>query len=85
MLQAEVKVGHPLMPEGDITTYYVVNGNASERFGMDSHAPSNFPCTQPYLLTVDASNNVRFIIDSSLGNEFGIRLNAARWAFLKLN
>ena len=85
MLQAEVEVGYPFIPEGYITTYYVVNGNASERFGMDSHAPSNFSCTRPYLLTVDATDNVRFIIDSSSGNEFEVGLNAARWTMLKMN
>jgi hypothetical protein len=84
MLQTEVEIGYPWMPEGGITTFYVVNGDASERFGMDSHAPSNFSCTRPYLLTVDAADNVRFIIDSSSGNEFGVGLNAARWTMLKL-
>jgi len=84
MLQAEVEVGYPLMPGGDITTYFLVNGNASERFGMDSHAPSNFSCTRPYLLTVDASDNVRFIVDSSSGNEYEVGLNTARWTMLKL-
>jgi hypothetical protein len=84
MLQAEVEVGFPWMPEGDINTYYLVNGNVATKFGNESHAPSNFSCTRPYLLTVSASDNVRFVIDSSSGNEYEVGLNNARLTMLKL-
>jgi len=84
MLQAEVEVGFPWMPEGDINTYYLVNGNVAAKFGNESHSPSNFSCTRPYLLTVNASDNVRFVIDSSAGNEYEVGLNSTRLTMLKL-
>lgn len=84
MLQAEVEVGFPWMPDGDINTYYLVNGNPAAKRGNESHAPSNFSCTRPYLLTVAASDNVRFVIDSSSGNEYEVGLNNARLTMLKL-
>jgi hypothetical protein len=84
MLQAEVDVGYPWMPDGDINTYYLLNGNPAARRGNESHAPSNFSCTRPYLLTVNASDNVRFVIDSSSGNEYEVGLNTAQLTMLKL-
>ena len=84
MLQAEVEVGFPWMPDGDINTYYLVNNNSASRRGNESHAPSNFSCTRPYLLTVAASDNVRFVIESSSGNEYEVGLNSARLTMLKL-
>jgi len=84
MLQAEVEVGFPWMPDGDINTYYLVNNNPASKRGNESHAPSNFSCTRPYLLTVAASDNVRFVIESSSGNEYEVGLNSARLTMLKL-
>lgn len=84
MLQAELEVGYPWMTEGDITTFYTLNGNANVKFGKESHAPSNFSCTRPYLLSVHAGDNVRFILDSSSGNEYEVGLNTARLTLLKL-
>jgi hypothetical protein len=83
MLQAELETGYPWFPEGDINTYYVKNGNVSVKFGSESHAPSNFSCTRPYLMTVNASDNVRFIVDSSSGNDYEAGINASRLTMLK--
>lgn len=80
ILQAEFEIGHPSMPAGDITSFFLVNGNA--RFGVDSSA--NFSCTRPYLIPVDASDNVRFVIDSSSGNDFEVGLVTTRLTILKL-
>ena len=84
MLQAEIDVGFPWMPDGDISTYYIVNANVANRRGRESHAPSNFSCTSPYLLPLNASDNVRFVIDSSSGNDYEVGLNSVRLTMLKL-
>ena len=84
MLQAEVEVGYPWMPDGDISTYYIVNANPGSRRGRELHTPSNFSCTRPYMLTVNASDNVRFVIDSSSRNEYEVGLNSTRLTILKL-
>jgi hypothetical protein len=83
MLQAELETGYPWFPEGDINTYYVKNGDVSVKFGGESHSPSNFSCTRPYLITVNASDNVRFIVDSSSGNDYEAGINASRLTMLK--
>jgi len=69
----------------DMATYYLVNGNTSERFGMDTaHAGTNFSCTRPYLLTVDANDNVRFLMDYFQTNVYSVGLNRARFTILKI-
>ena len=84
MLQSEIDVSYPWMPDGDINTFYLVNGNSSVKFGNESHQPNNFSCTRPFLLTVSASDNVRFIIDSSSGNDYEVGLSRSRLTMLKL-
>ena len=84
MLQSEIDVSYPWMPDGDINTFYLVNGNSSVKFGNESHAPNNFSCTRPFLLTVQANDNVRFIIDSSSGNDYEVGLSRSRITMLKL-
>lgn len=87
MLQAEIDVGYPWMMDGTVRTFYLVNhsgGNPAPRYGKETHAPEDFSCTRPYLLTVQANDHVQFIIDSSSGDEYEVGLNAVRLSILKL-
>ena len=84
MLQAEMEAGFPWWPEGDITSFYVKNADSSARLGAESHAPQNFSATRPYLMTVNAGDNVRFVIDSSSGNDYEAGIASSRVTFLKL-
>ena len=84
MLQSEIQVQYPWMPDGDIHSFYLVNGNSEVKFGSEFHASNKFSCTRPFLLTANASDNVRFIIDSSSGNEYEVGLSRTRLTMLKL-
>ena len=61
-----------------------VGQQAARNYKSTVEVKSNFSCTRPYLLTVAASDNVRFVIDSSSGNEYEVGLNNARLTMLKL-
>ena len=84
MLQSEIDVQFPWMPDGDTNTFYLVNGNSSVKFGSELHVSNRFRCSRPFLLTASASDNVRFIIDSSSGNNYEVGLSRTRITILKL-
>ena len=84
MLQSEIQVQFPWMPDGDTNTFYLVNGNASVQFGSELHVSNRFRCSRPFLLTASASDNVRFIIDSSSGKDYEVGLSRTRITILKL-
>jgi hypothetical protein len=58
MLQAEVDVGFPWLPEADVSTSYTRNGNVSAKFGKETHPWSSFACTSPYVMMINANDNV---------------------------
>jgi predicted RecA/RadA family phage recombinase len=84
MLQAEVDVGFPWLPEADVSTYYVKNGNASVKFGKEAHPVSGFACTSSYVMMVNANDDVRFVVDSVAGNEYEAGVDAARLTLVRL-
>lgn len=85
MVQSEVQVSYPWMPEGaENTTYYVINGDGSMPYGSEVHAPAKFACTRPLLLSLNAQDNVRFVIDSSTGYEYEVGLDSSKLTILKL-
>ena len=47
MLQSEIDVSYPWMPDGDINTFYLVNGNSSVKFGNESHAAQQLQLHTP--------------------------------------
>lgn len=59
------------------------NGNASVKFGKETHSTSSFSCTRPYLMTANANDNVRFILESAAGNNYDVGLNSTRFTVLK--
>jgi hypothetical protein len=86
MIQAEVQTAYPWFPEGDVYSYYVKNGDASEKYGSEQHVGSGaFSCTRPYLMSVSANDNVRFIMDSVTGNEYEVGIRSCRIHFIKLS
>lgn len=84
LLQSEVDAGFPYFPEADLYTYYIKNGNTAVQFAKETHSPTSFSCTRPYLFTASASDNVRFIMESFAGNEYEVGLNSTRFTMLKL-
>lgn len=85
MVQSEVEVSYPWMPEGvENKTYYVVNGDATVPYGTEVHASTNFTCTRPVLLTLNANDNVRFVIEASTGYDYEVGLDSTKLTILKL-
>jgi hypothetical protein len=85
MVQAEVGVAYPWMPDGgDNTTYYVVNGDGATPYGREVHPSAKFACTRPLLLTLSANDNVRFVIDSSVSAAYDVGLDSTKLTILKL-
>ena len=86
MIQAEVQTAYPWMPEGDIYSYYIKNGDASQKYGCEQHVGSGaFACTRPYLVSVNANDNIRFIMDSVVTNVYDVGIRSCRIHFIKLN
>ena len=87
MLQAEIEAGYPWWPEDGrrVTSFYVKNADASTKYGAESHPPDMFAATRPYLMTVGAGDNVRFVMDASVGGEDAeVGVEASRFTILKL-
>ncbi len=85
MLQAEIQMGYPWLPEGDTYTYYVKNGNASVKYGCEQHHGTSFACTRPYFITVGLNDTVRFLVDSSSANEYEMGIERSRLMFVKIS
>lgn len=85
MVQAEVEGGYPWLPEGDVITYFVKNGNAAQKLGYECQpVGATFGCTRSYLLVADAQDTVRFVVDSSTaGPDFQVGIQACRITFAK--
>ena len=86
MVQVEVEVGYPWLPEGDVVTYFVKNGNTAQKLGYECRPMgATFGCTRPYMLVAEAQDTVRFILDSrSAGPEFEVGIQTCRVTFVKL-
>ena len=86
MIQAEIQTAYPWFPEGDIYTYYLKNGVSTIKYGCEQHVGSGaFSCTRPYLMTVSANDDVRFIMDSMTGNEYDVGIRCCRIQIMKLS
>lgn len=84
MLQAEVETGYPFFPEGDVTSYFLKNADVSLKWGAESHLPLTFSTTRPYLMTVGANDNVRFVLESSSRDDYEAGIASCRLTMLKL-
>jgi hypothetical protein len=85
LIQVEIQTGYPWFPEGDLSTYYVKNGNTTNKYGVEKHpGTESFTCTRPYFMVLEANDTIRFLIDSSVGNTFEAGINVCRLTFLKL-
>jgi len=86
MIQAEIQTAYPWFPEGDVYSYYLKNGDADTKYGCEQHVGSGaFSCTRPYLMSVSANENVRFILDSVTGNEYDVGIRCCRVQIVKLS
>jgi hypothetical protein len=85
MLQVELEVGYPWLPEGDVATYFVKNGNTAQKLGYECRpAGATFGSTRPYLLVANAQDTIRFVLESTSVSEFQVGIQACRATFVKL-
>lgn len=85
LIQVEIQTGYPWFPEGDLSTYYLKNGNTATKYGVERHPGTNsFTCTRPYLMVLEENDTIQFIVDSLVSNTFEAGINTSRVTFLKL-
>lgn len=87
LIQVEVEGAYPFLPEGEVSTYFVKNGNAAVKHGLETTMYSGagaFGCTKTYILNAQENDNVRFIIDSVSHNEYIAGIQACRISFLDI-
>jgi len=86
MVQAEVQTSYPWFPEGTIYSYYLKNGNPVTKYGCEQHVGSGpFCCTRPYLISVNVNDDICFMVESVVGNEYEVGIRSCRIHMIKLN
>lgn len=76
-VQVEVESGYPWFPDGDITTFFLINGN--EKVGVQHHeGGSAFKCTRVVNIDVNEGDTLSFFIDSIVGNVYEAAVEKCR-------
>jgi hypothetical protein len=84
LIQAQVQGAYPFLPSGDVSTYFVKNGDIADKLGKDTvfhDGASAFATTKTYVLQADVDDTIAFIIDSLGSNEYEAGIQKCSIAF----
>lgn len=86
LVQTQVRGTVPWLPEGDVSTYFIKNGDTTQKLAMETiphDGASALACAKTYLVQAEVGDTLRFIIDSVASNTYTAGIQECSIAFFE--
>lgn len=86
LVQAHVQGGYPFLPGGDVTTYFVRNGDTAQPLAVETAVHEDgipLAFAKTVVLDVVEGDTLYLVVDSTYGSAFEVGIQSASIAFLE--